>query len=40
LEALPDSLRSTAAAEALETIADLDLRALSEIKPPRGYGRD
>ena len=40
LEALPDSLRSTAMAEALETIADLDLSALAEVKPPRGYGRD
>jgi hypothetical protein len=37
LEALPDSLRSTAMAEA---IADLDLSALAEVKPPRGYGRD
>ncbi len=40
LEALPDSLRSTAMAEALEAIADLDLSALAEVKPPRGYGRD
>ncbi len=40
LEALPDSLRGTAMAEALEAIADLDLTALAEIKPPRGYGRD
>jgi len=39
-EALPDSLRSTAMAEALEAIADLDLTALIEVKPPRGYGRD
>ena len=27
-------------AEALEAIADLDLSALAETKPPRGYGRD
>jgi hypothetical protein len=27
-------------AEALEAIADLDLTALAEIRPPRGYGRD
>jgi len=40
LAALPDSLRGTAMAEALEAIADLDLSALAEIKPPRGYGRD
>jgi hypothetical protein len=40
LEALPDSLRGTPMAEALEAIADLDLSALAEIRPPRGYGRD
>jgi hypothetical protein len=40
LEALPDSLRGTAMAEALEAIADLDLTVLAEVKPPRGYGRD
>ena len=40
LQALPDSLRATAMAEALEAIADLDLTALVEVKPPRGYGRD
>jgi hypothetical protein len=40
LMALPDSLRGTTVAEALEAIADLDLSALAEIRPPRGYGRD
>jgi hypothetical protein len=40
LEALPDSLRDSATAEALEAIADLDLTALDETEPPRGYGRD
>jgi hypothetical protein len=40
LAALPDSLRGTAMAEALEAIADLDLTALAETRPPRGYGRD
>ena len=35
LAALPDSLRGTAMAEALEAIADLDLTALAEIKPLR-----
>ena len=38
LEALPDSLRAAAMAEALEAIADLDLATLAEVKPPRGYG--
>jgi hypothetical protein len=40
LMALPDSLRTTPMGEALEAIADLDLSALAEIRPPRGYGRD
>ena len=40
LEVLPDSLRDSATAEALEAIVDLDLTALDETKPPRGYGRD
>ena len=40
LAALPDNLRGTAMAEALEAITDLDLTALAETKPPRGYGRD
>jgi hypothetical protein len=38
--ALPDSLRGTPMAEALEAIAGLDLSALAEVRPPRGYGRD
>ena len=37
---LPDSLRDTATAEALEALADLELTALADIEPPRGYGRD
>jgi hypothetical protein len=40
LDVLPDSLRDSATAEALEAIADLDLTALDETMPPRGYGRD
>jgi hypothetical protein len=40
LTALPDSLRDTPTAEALEAIADIDFTDLTEIKPPRGYGRD
>jgi hypothetical protein len=39
-DALPDSLRDTATAEALQAIVDLDLDALIDIVPPRGYGRD
>jgi hypothetical protein len=38
--ALPDSLRNSATAGALQTIVDLDLGALTAIVPPRGYGRD
>lgn len=38
--ALPDSLRDSATAEALQAIADLDLDLLADIEPPRGYGRD
>ena len=40
LDALPDSLRDSATAEALQMIIDLDLDGLAEIVPPRGYGRD
>ncbi len=40
LDALPDSLRDTATATALQAIADLDLGELASIEPPRGYGRD
>ena len=38
LEALPDNLRDTTTAEALQTICDLD--ELLAIEPPRGFGRD
>jgi hypothetical protein len=37
---LPDSLRDTATADALQTIVDIDLDELAAIVPPRGYGRD
>jgi hypothetical protein len=37
---LPESLRGTATAEALQAITDLDLDVLAAIEPPRGYGRD
>lgn len=40
LEALPDSLQDTATAEALQAIVELDLDALANAEPPRGYGRD
>jgi hypothetical protein len=39
-DALPDSLRDGATAEALQAIVDLDLDGLADIEPPRGYGRD
>jgi hypothetical protein len=39
-EALPESLRGTATADALEAIVELDLDTLAAITPPRGYGRD
>jgi hypothetical protein len=40
LAALPDSLSDSATAEALEAIVDLDLIAIADCQPPRGYGRD
>ncbi len=40
LDALPNGLRDSSMAEALEVIADLDLTAFDETEPPRGYGRD
>ena len=40
LAALPDGLRETPTSDALQTIVDLDLAALADIEPPRGYGRD
>jgi hypothetical protein len=39
-DALPESLRDSATAEALQAIVDLDLDVLTAIEPPRGYGRD
>ena len=40
LEALPDTLRGTATAEAPQAIVDVDHDTLAAIEPPRGYGRD
>jgi hypothetical protein len=37
-DALPNSLRDSATATALQEIVDLDLEALAVILPPRGYG--
>ena len=40
LDTLPESLKETATAAALATIAELDLSDLQAIEPPRGFGRD
>jgi len=40
LESLPDNLRDSPLAEALQAICDLDLSELQAIIPPRGFGRD
>lgn len=40
LESLPDNLRDSPLAEALQAISDLDLTELQAIEPPRGFGRD
>ena len=40
LDGLPENLRSSAVAEQLEAICDLDLDSLQEVEPPRGFGRD
>jgi len=37
---LPDSLRDTPTAVALQAIVDLDLDELVAVVPPPGYGRD
>jgi hypothetical protein len=39
-DALPETLSDTATAEALRTIVELDLDALTDTVPPSGYGRD
>jgi hypothetical protein len=39
-EVLPESLRDSATAAALQEMIDLDLDAIAEVQPPRGYGRD
>ena len=39
-DALPESLRDSATATALQDMIDLDLDAIAAVQPPRGYGRD
>ena len=39
-DSLPENLRSSAVAEQLEAVCDLDLDSLQEVEPPRGFGRD
>src|SRR5471030_3426177 len=40
LDTLPPSLESSATAEELRAICDLDLSELESVEPPRGFGRD
>jgi hypothetical protein len=40
LDSLPDNLRDSALAEALQAICDLDFTELQAVEPPRGFGRD
>jgi hypothetical protein len=39
-DALPESLRDSATAEALQELIELDLDAIAAVQPPLGYGRD
>ncbi len=38
--ALPENLRDTAAAAALQEMIDFDLNAIATLQPPLGYGRE
>ena len=40
LDGLPENLESSAVAERLEAICDLDVDSLQDLEPPRGFGRD
>jgi hypothetical protein len=40
LNNIPPNLESSTLADKLQTIVELNLEALQEIDPPRGYGRD
>jgi hypothetical protein len=39
-DTLPESLRDSATAAALQDMIDLDLDAIAAVQPPLGYGRD
>ncbi len=39
-DALPESLRDSATAAALQEMTELDLDAIAAVQPPLGYGRD
>jgi hypothetical protein len=39
-EALPEGLRDSATAAALQEMIDLDLDSIAAVQPPLGYGRD
>jgi len=39
-EALPESLRDSATAAALQDMIDLDLDSIAAVQPPLGHGRD
>jgi hypothetical protein len=39
-ETMPESLRDSATAAALQDMIDLDLDAIATVQPPLGYGRD
>ena len=40
LDAIPDTTRDGATAEALQAIVELQLDDIIAIQPPRGFGRD
>ena len=40
LDSLPENLESSAVAERLEAICELDVDSLQDVEPPRGFGRD
>ena len=39
-EALPENLRESPTAAALQEMIDLDLDSIAAVRPPLGYGRD
>ena len=40
LDSLPENLQSSAVAERLEAICEMDVESLQDVEPPRGFGRD